>query len=289
MRRMKTIIGIVLIFGLLLSVSLAFAGGEFGKLGFSSKMSSDKRGFAKAGLNLNISSAIASILGITQDDIQKAIQSGKTFSDIIKEKGLTLDEFKKKLLDKINSTIDDAVKNNKITSQKADQLKQDIKQKIDSWDGRTPFFGMRLKGAYKGLQELDMMSDIATILGTTKDQLLNELKNGKTLQDLLKAKNLSTEDFKSKLISMQTAKIDKLVTDGKITKDQAEKLKENIKTKINNWDLSKGFGKGSRSGCGMGFGKAKGFGGRFRGSQNGQNQNSNENSNTNSSSTNLNF
>lgn len=295
MRKLKTIIGIVLIAALVLSVSFAFAGGSKAAKPTILKASLTKLWFGKqskcSGVDLNISSAIESILGMKKEDIQKQIQSGKTFLDILKEKGLTLEQFKAKLLDALYAKIDEAVKSGKITTDRANLLKQNIKQKIDSWDGKTPFFGFKDKALSRGFFGLDMMSDIASVLGMTKDGLLNELKNGKTLQDILKAKNISEQDFKNKLIAMETAKIDKLLSDGKITKDQADKMKEAITTKITNWDLSKRFGfkgfRGFKDGSSMGFGKMHGFGGKLRGFGGGQI--SDQNNNTNSSATNLTF
>ncbi|ABP66377.1 hypothetical protein Csac_0758 [Caldicellulosiruptor saccharolyticus DSM 8903] len=295
MRKFKVIIGIVLIAALVLSVSLAFAGGSKAAKPTILKASLTKLWFGKqgkgCGVDLNISSTIESILGMKKEDIQKQIQSGKTFLDILKEKGLTLEQFKVKLLDALYAKIDEAVKSGKITTDRANLLKQNIKQKLDSWDGKTPFFGFKDKAFGRGFLGLDMMSDIASVLGMTKDELLNELKNGKTLQDILKAKNISEQDFKNKLIAMETAKIDKLLSDGKITKDQADKMKEAIKTKITNWDLSKRFGfkgfRGFKKGSCMGFGKMHGFWGKFRGFGSGQIPG--QNNSTNSSATNLTF
>lgn len=294
MKKFKTIIGIVLIAALVFSVSFAFAGSKIAKPGIL-KTQLTKSWFGRQdkcfGVDLNISSTIESILGLKKEDIQKQIQSGKTFLDILKEKGLTLDQFKSKLLDALYAKIDDAVKNNKITTEQANQLKQNIKQKIDSWDGKLPFFGFKDKALGKGFLGFDMMSDIASVLGMTKDELLNELKNGKTLQDILKAKNISEQDFKNKLIALQTARIDKLLSDGKITKDQADRMKEAIKTRITNWDLSKNFGfkgfRGFKKWNNMYPGKMKGFNGKFRGFDSGKiPQNNNT---TNGQSANLTF
>ncbi|WAM31262.1 hypothetical protein [Caldicellulosiruptor naganoensis] len=290
MKKFKVIVGVVLIVALILSVSLAFAGGSKAIKPATLKASLTQLCFGGQGkgfgVDLNISSIIENILGMKKEDIQKQIQSGKTFLDILKDKGLTLEQFKSKLLDAIYSKIDEAVKNNKITSEQANTLKQNFKQKLESWNGTTPFFGFKPKafgrGFGKGFFGLDMMSDIASVLGMTKDNLLNELKNGKTLQDILKAKNMSEQDFKNKLIALESSKIDKLVTDGKITKEQATQMKEAIKNKITNWNLSKGFGF-----KGMGFGKMRGFGGKFRSF--GGWQNHNQNNNTNSSAQNLTF
>jgi len=294
-KRIKTIIGTGLIAILILSVSLAFAGSSKASLpaafkGNLTKLCFGKFGKYTAGINLDIAGTIENILGMKKEDIQKQIQSGKSFSDILKDKGLTLDQFKSKLLESLYAKIDEAVKNNKITSDKASQLKQSLKQKIDSWDGKLPFFGFKIKAFSKDIYNLDMFSDIATILGMTKDSLFNELKNGKTIADLIKSKNISESDFKNNLISMQTAKIDKLLQEGKITKDHADKMKEAIKTKISNWDLSKGFaprgfGRKFKGATGMDGTMMRGFGPKVKGFNPGQNVNQN----TNNSSTNVTF
>ncbi|WAM34267.1 hypothetical protein [Caldicellulosiruptor morganii] len=296
MKKFKVIVGAVLIIALILSMSLAFAGGSKAVKPATLKASLTKLCFGGQGkgfgVDLNIGSVIESILGMKKEDIQKQIQSGKTFLDILKDKGLTLDQFKSKLLDALYSKIDQAVKDGRITGDTANILKQNLKQKLDSWDGKTPFFGFKAsgRGFGKGFFGLDMMNDIANVLGMTKDQLLSELQSGKTLQDILKAKNISEQDFKNRLIALENSQIDKLVTDGKITKDQATLMKEAIKNKITNWDLSKGFGKRGFKGSGkMGPGRMHGFGKMFRGFGNKQNLNQNTNTNTNILPQNLTF
>jgi len=134
-KRIKTIIGIGLIAILILSVSLAFAGSSKADFtapfkGTLTKLCFGKFGKDVAGINLDIAGTIENILGMKKEDIQKQILSGKSFTDILKDKGLTLDQFKSKLLESLYAKIDEAVKNNKITSDKATQLKQNLKRKI---------------------------------------------------------------------------------------------------------------------------------------------------------------
>ncbi len=102
-------------------------------------------------------------------------------------------------------------------------------------------------------------------LGMTTQALMTELRNGKTLADVAKEKNVSTDDLKAAIVTAVNAQIDKAVTDGKLTKDQADK----IKAQVDKIDLTQSFGMGMRKGWGFGPGP-NGFRGirPFRGPRN---------------------
>lgn len=73
---------------------------------------------------------------------------------------------------------------------------------------------------------IDMDALVAQALGMTKDEYIKARNSGKTLSTLLSEKNLTTDAFNTKLKAAYTAYIDSLVTQGKITKEQADVLKQ---------------------------------------------------------------
>lgn len=73
-------------------------------------------------------------------------------------------------------------------------------------------------------------------LGFTKTQIEDAAKAGKTAFDLAKEKGMTADQLRAAIIDAKSKKIDQMVTEGKITKDEATAMKTNLSTKIKNWD-----------------------------------------------------
>lgn len=71
-------------------------------------------------------------------------------------------------------------------------------------------------------------------LGMTDKEITDGLNNGKTMYDLAKDKGMTADEYKAALIEAKTEAIDKAVSNGTITKEQGDSLKENIKNNIGN-------------------------------------------------------
>ncbi len=65
---------------------------------------------------------IASILGITDDQLKAEMESGKKIQDIITEHGLTMDQIHEKMLELKKEEISKAVEDGKITQEQADKF-----------------------------------------------------------------------------------------------------------------------------------------------------------------------
>ena len=74
-----------------------------------------------------IQQATADALGITVDDLNTAIASGKTPLQIAEEKGLTQEEFQTKLAETMSVVLKKAVADGKITQDQADTILAHIK------------------------------------------------------------------------------------------------------------------------------------------------------------------
>jgi hypothetical protein len=72
----------------------------------------------------------------------------------------------------------------------------------------------------------------ADAIGVTKDELKTALKGGQSIAELAKSKNKSLDDVKSAISKALSDRIDKAVADGKITADQAAKVKDKLSARI---------------------------------------------------------
>lgn len=117
--------------------------------------------------------------------------------------------------------LDEAVKQGRITQEQADKI-------AARKDGGFCGFGfhegkMRHKSKI-GDRNLDNM---ANILGITSEQLKTELESGKKMQDILREHGLTMEQFKQKMQEQRKAEIDRYVAEGKITREEADRMLQN--------------------------------------------------------------
>jgi Zn-dependent M32 family carboxypeptidase len=97
------------------------------------------------------------------------------------------------------------------------------------------------------------MAAAAAKLGMTTQDLMTELRAGKSLADVAKEKGVGTDELKAAIIAAVTTQIDQAVKDGKLTQTQAEQLKSKLDSQI---DLNKSWPNGGGfKGPGHGFGR----------------------------------
>jgi len=97
----------------------------FGERGFRG------HGFGKRGFGHN-PDAIASILGITSDQLKKEIDSGKKLDQIITGHGMTMEQFKQKMLDSQKEKIKQAVSSSQLTQAQADEMLQRLEKRMEN-------------------------------------------------------------------------------------------------------------------------------------------------------------
>jgi len=78
----------------------------------------------------------------------------------------------------------------------------------------------------------------AKTLGMTTTELMTALRGRKTLLDLAREKNVDVAKLRAAIADAEKAAVDQAVKDGKLTQEQADKLKANLKPE--NIDLTRG-------------------------------------------------
>lgn len=82
-----------------------------------------------------ISDMLKEKFGLTDKQITDSLNQGKSYYDIAKEKGMTLDQFKEAALTEKEEVIDKAVKDGTLTKETADDIKSKIEQNIETCNG----------------------------------------------------------------------------------------------------------------------------------------------------------
>ena len=181
--------------------------------------------------------------------------AGQTFWQTLADKlGVTLDKLEAAVRDTLKTMVDKALSGGKLTQDQADQAKANIDKMPFDKSPFGQFFGGR--GGVGFAFGKDALDAAAQKLGMTTQDLTTELRNGKTPTDVAKEKNVSADDLKAAIVTAIDAKIDQAVTDGKLTKTQADQ----IKAQADKMTLDNAFGMGMHRGWQFGPGK-----GGFRG------------------------
>jgi polyhydroxyalkanoate synthesis regulator phasin len=169
--------------------------------------------------------------------------------------GTSVGKVQQAVRDALKAVVAQALKNGKLTQSQADAANSRIDQQQFNKPPFGPFLGPR--GFGMGHGEFAAGAEInaaATKLGMTVQDLMTELRSGKTLADVAKEKNVSADDLKAAIITAITAQIDQAVTNGKLTQAQADQLKSNLNSQI---DLNQSWPNGGEF---KGFGRGRGFG-----------------------------
>lgn len=143
---------------------------------------------------------LAGVLGIDQGQLQAAMKSAG------------------------QQALDTAVAQGLIDSTRAANLKK----ALDSGRWPCPFGKV-------GLWHKEGAEAIASALGLTPQQLHQELKSGKTLEQLATARGLTLEQLKSQVVNSVKSQLEQAVAGGKLTQDKADQ----ILSRLEQLDLSK--------------------------------------------------
>ena len=159
--------------------------------------------------------AAADFIGITVDQLRTEMGTDKSLADVAVAHGKTRDALIAAL-----------------STAQAAKLAELVDQKgFPQGPGGPggPGFGHRAEVFMK----VDLLETAATYLGIRTADLRTQLQSGKTLADVAAATSGKTKDgLVAAIVASETAQIDKAVADGKLTADQAAKIKTGLTERV---------------------------------------------------------
>jgi hypothetical protein len=204
--------------------------------------------------------AAAAYLGLTADQLETRLGSGKTPAEIAAAQGKTADGLKAAVVAAAKKDLDAAVAAGKLTRAQADELLSSTSGRLDDliagklgpgprggamWRGHGPAFG---RGPF-GILKPDTMAAAASYLGLSLSDLRSDLGSGKSLADIATAQGKTAEGLKAALAAAATKDLDAAVAAGKLTQSQADDVLSSLQQRLD--DMISGqpaFGRGWRRG-----------------------------------------
>jgi polyhydroxyalkanoate synthesis regulator phasin len=158
-------------------------------------------------------------------------ESQAVIDDAAAQLGVEPSELSEALKQALKNRVDEAVTAGRMTEEEGARLKQ----AIDSSDVPLPF---GLIGPKEFGPELDhfgpfgVLATAADYLGISEAEIRSRLEDGKTLAQMAKSEGKSVDGLVQSLLDDADEKLDAAVEAGKLTQDEADKIRTNWKERI---------------------------------------------------------
>jgi hypothetical protein len=163
-------------------------------------------------------------------------ESQAVIDDAAQRLGVEPSELSDALKEALKSRVDAAVDAGRLTEEQGKVLKE----RIDA--GETPLlfgalgrFGGPLGhgfGHMGPLGHFGKLETAASYLGLSETELLEQLRDGKTLAEIAKAEGKSVDGLVQALVADAKSKLDQAVKDGKLTQTQADELAKGLEERL---------------------------------------------------------
>jgi uncharacterized protein YidB (DUF937 family) len=153
--------------------------------------------------------AVASAIGISEDDLRTELEAGKTIAEVAQAHGVDVD------------TVIDAM---------VTEVTADAREHITALvNGQLPAMGDH--HGPRGVIRAEL-SKVAETIGVTTDELKTALQGGQSIADVAEANGVDVQKVIDTLVADATARIDAKVASGDLTAERAATMKENLTERI---------------------------------------------------------
>ncbi len=187
---------------------------------------------------------IAKTLGITVDELMRALESGKSVADVATEKKVALSAVVDAILAEHQRRLELAVAAGRLTSAQAEAVLANLRTVLPAQlqvrpvAGLPPLpapFGLPAKGGRKVGRDLTSrlpLSVVADAMGISVSELRAALQSGKSIAEIAKEKNVALATLTEAVENAAKRELDYLVSAGHITQAQADAWLETLKANL---------------------------------------------------------
>ena len=179
--------------------------------------------------------AVAKFLGLTEAQLLKQLQNGKSLADIAKAQGKTTAGLEQAITAAAKTRLDKAVANKNLTAAQEQKILSQLSARMNDLVNNTPpkgALGLLGFGRPAIVRPFAEITGAAKYLGLTNAQLRTQLRSGKTLAQIAKAQGKTTAGLEQAITASIKARLDKAVANKKLTSAQEQKLLKALSTGI---------------------------------------------------------
>jgi hypothetical protein len=175
--------------------------------------------------------AVTKETGLQPKEVNQQLRAGSTLADIIQSKNGSVDNVVNAAVATLTDQINTAVKNGRLGQQQADTLLKNLPDRI-----RQLLNGRPGKNGQPGQRMMDagVLALAAKETGLKPREILEQLKSGKTLGDVLKSKNVDVNTFIDTAVNDLQKRLDKLVAAKTITQEREDTMLKEFRDRLTN-------------------------------------------------------
>lgn len=162
---------------------------------------------------------------------------GATFASVIQANGATVDAVKTAAKTAITTRINEAVKSGRLAQKQADEMLANLDTALDTAINTGLPEGLRQRGEGRqnraerliAAREVGILvKETADQTGVTQRDILQQLRDGKTLAEIAKAKNIEVQTIVTAAATTITEQINQQVKNGRLTQAQADEVLKDL-------------------------------------------------------------
>ena len=163
---------------------------------------------------------VATVLGMTVDELTAAKEAGQSFTEIVAAQGMTIDEFKAAKQAALIAAANQAVVDGELTQEEADAIIERIENGGKDGHGNG--------GRASWLTDEEKQALVAGVLGMSVEDLAAAKEAGQKLSEIVEAQGMTMEAFKAAKQTALIASVNQAVVDGELTQEEADAAIERI-------------------------------------------------------------
>jgi uncharacterized protein YidB (DUF937 family) len=179
----------------------------------------------------NMVQQIADELGLNVEELMQKMRDGATLQELANDAGVDINTVVDNVKNQLSAAIDQKLADGDLTQEQADAIKERI-DSFDLADLSTPSLRNGLRSGIPFLGYLDRWLGNLN-LGIDLSQLRDKLDSGLSLKEALTELGVDVDSVVAQIKQAALDKIDQLVTDGMMSQDRADELKQ----KVENFEL----------------------------------------------------
>lgn len=171
---------------------------------------------------------VADGLGIQPEDIVAQMR-GQTLADIITANGGDVEQISADLAAAITERVNEAVANGDMIQERADAILGNLDAAVEralngELRGGLGRLGMRGQRSFLQNDTRPLISAIADATGLTGQEIVQELRAGKTLSELLDEHGVSADTVVASAVAQVQETLDQAVANGRLTQEQEDAM-----------------------------------------------------------------
>lgn len=166
--------------------------------------------------------AAAEAIGITEDALWEALDSGKTVAEVAQDNGVDVQKVIDAMVAAENSFIDQLLADGEIDAAEADEWRSEIVEYI------TESVNEVMDDEYFEEDFVDPFVIAADTIGVDEDALWEAMENGKTVADIATENSVDPQAVIDALVAEEAQWIDEMVAEEEISAEEAEEWRAEI-------------------------------------------------------------